>query len=62
MEGIGKRYTFLMKVLGKMYIRERAGQQEYFLTGDSKAKEIFSDGRERNLWYTFLAKEKYNLL
>ena len=71
MEGIGKRYTFLMGVLGKtffffffffFFLRKRTNQQEYFFTGDSKRKEIFSDGREQKIRYIFLAKERQNLL
>ena len=60
MEGIGKRYTFWWECWAKYFFcrREAADQQEYFLTGDSKAKKIFSDGREQNLRYTFLAKER----
>ena len=69
MEGIGKRYTFLMGVLGKVFfffcfvfLRKRANQQEHFFTGDSNRKEIFSDGREQKIRYIFLTKERQNLL
>ena len=65
MEGIGKRYTFLMGVLGKtffFFFFEEENQQEYFFTGDSKRKEIFSDGREQKIRYIFLTKERQNLL
>ena len=60
MEGIGKRYAFMMRVLGKMsiFFDGRADQHEYFLTRDSKTKEMFSHGREQDLRYIFLAKER----
>ena len=54
-----------MGVLGKtffFFFFEEENQQEYFFTGDSKRKEIFSDGREQKIRYIFLAKERQNLL
>ena len=53
-------FFFLKKKKKKK--KKRTNQQEYFFTGDSKRKEIFSDGREEKIRYIFLAKERQNLL
>ena len=61
MEGIGKRYTFLMRVLGKIFFLSTGGSWPtgIFFDGRQQSKKnIFWQERTRNIFWRETAKQK----